>query len=205
MKRYQYYEELKARARAVRAEHGLDSPRVLRSDMRRIYKHYGIRIDLWPYKLKNLRGAFFGGSLGPSVMLRKDLPLDPMIFTMGHELKHFLEDSELQVSYCNDENKDEAIEIGAEIFAAELIFPEQDFIAYMRQNSIAENCCTAEDIVRLKNNTRTTLSYEGLKKRATLLHFAEKGSLDGVKWKLLEKKMYGVPSYLIKRPGHSQM
>lgn len=202
MKRYQYYEDLKARARAVRAEHGLDSPRVLRSDMRRIYKHYGIRIDLWPYKLKNLRGAFFGGSLGPSVMLRKDLPPDPMIFTMGHELKHFLEDSELQVSYCNDENKDEAIEIGAEIFAAELIFPEQDFIAYMRQNGIAENCCTAEDIVRLKNNTRTTLSYEGLKKRATLLHFAEKGSLDGVKWKLLEKKMYGVPYYLIKRPGH---
>lgn len=58
MKRYQYYEELKARARAVRAEHGLDSPRVLRSDMRRIYKHYGIKIDMWPYKLKNLKGLF---------------------------------------------------------------------------------------------------------------------------------------------------
>lgn len=202
MKRQQYYEELKARARAIRAEHGLDSPRVLRSDMRRIYKHYGIKIDLWPYKLKNLKGAFFGGSLSPSVMLKKDLPPDPMIFTMGHELKHFLEDRELQVSYCNEENKDEAIEIGAEIFAAELIFPEQDFVEYMKQSGIAENCCTAEHIVKLKMETGTTLSYEGLKKRAKFFHFAKEGSLDGVKWKLLEREMYGVPFYLNKRQDH---
>jgi Zn-dependent peptidase ImmA (M78 family) len=202
VKRHQYYEELKARARVIRAEHGLDSPRVLRSDMRRIYKHYKIKIDLWPYKLKNLKGAFFGGSLSPSVMLRKDLPPDPMIFTMGHELKHFLEDRELQVSYCNDENKDEAIEIGAEIFAAELIFPERDFTEHMRQRGIAVNCCTAEDIVKLKHETRTTLSYEGLKKRATYLHFAREGALDNVKWILLEREMYGVPFYLTQKDNH---
>jgi hypothetical protein len=50
-----YYEELKTLARQVRAENGLSTPRVLRSDMRRIYKAYGIRIDLWPVAGVSLR------------------------------------------------------------------------------------------------------------------------------------------------------
>jgi len=61
---------------------------VLRSDLRRIYRTEGIRIDLWPYKFKGLRGAYFNDELGPTVLLAKGLPQDPMVFTMAHELKH---------------------------------------------------------------------------------------------------------------------
>jgi Zn-dependent peptidase ImmA (M78 family) len=193
--RFDYYEELKLLARQTRAQHGLDSPRVQRSDMRRIYKFYGIKIDLWPYKLKSLRGAIIRDELGTSVMLRKDLPDDPMIFTMGHELKHFLKDGDLSYTYCHANNITEPIEIGAEVFAAELIYPEQDFIEHMNERGILRGSCTAEVIVRLKHDTKTTLSYQGLAKRADRLHFAEAGSLNRVPWKKLEQQIYGEPIY----------
>ena len=78
-----YYEELKLLARQVRAENGLRSPRVLASDLRRIYDKYGITIDSWPYRLRNLRGAFISDHLGTTVMLASGLPQDPMVFTMA--------------------------------------------------------------------------------------------------------------------------
>src|SRR5208337_5613927 len=100
MSRSQYYDDLKSLARQVRKQYDIQSARVLRSDLRRIYRAEGIRIDLWPHKFRKLRGAYFNDEMGPTVMLYKDLPDDPMVFTMGHELKHHLVDSELAVSYC---------------------------------------------------------------------------------------------------------
>jgi hypothetical protein len=99
-----YYEDLKALARQVRAEHGLRSPRVLPRDLMKIYDQYGITIDLWPYRFRNLRGAFINDRLGMTVMLAKGLPQDPMVFTMAHELKHFFRDRDLGISYCDRSN-----------------------------------------------------------------------------------------------------
>ncbi|MDX6612861.1 MAG: hypothetical protein QOD75_2047 [Blastocatellia bacterium] len=195
MNRSQYYEQLKSLARQVRTEHGLDSPRVLRSDMRRIYKFYEITIDLWPHRLKNLRGAIINDGLGASVMLDKRLPDDPLIFTMGHELKHFLTDKQLTLTYCHTKNVNEPIEIGAEIFAAELIFPEADFISWMEEHGIGMGDCTAEVIVRLKHETKTTLSYQGLVKRAYFHQFAAPGVLDGIQFAKLEERVFGTPIY----------
>jgi Zn-dependent peptidase ImmA (M78 family) len=163
--------------------------------MRRIYKHFGIRIDLWPYRLKNLRGAFFNDSCGPTVMLDKNLPDDPLIFTMCHELKHFLRDQDLPLSYCHGGNLNAPIEVGAEIFAAELIFPEDDFLNCMLERGIRRGSCKPSDLVYLKRETGTTLSYQGLTKRAEHFHFCAKGAFDGVKWKKLEEQIFGVPSY----------
>jgi len=166
MLRSQYYEALKKLARETRAEYGLTSARVLRSDLRRIYRDQGIRIDLWDHKFTKLRGAYFNDELGPTVMLCKSLPEDPMVFTMSHELKHHLMDSELSLSYCDSSNQSEPIEIGAEVFAAELIYPEGEFAHDLQAMGISVGGCTPEAIVRLKHDTRTTLSYAGLVKRA---------------------------------------
>jgi len=195
MNRFAYYEEMKALARQLRAEHAIDTPRVLRSDLRQIYRRYGIRIDLWHGKFKRLRGAYFWDDLGATVMLVRGLPEDPMVFTMAHELKHHLVDREAGLSYCDASNENEAREIGAEIFAAEFIFPEQGFIERLTQMSVAIGECTPEILVRLKRETRTTLSYAGLAKRAEYLGFAPKGSLAKVQWKKLEERMFGEPFY----------
>jgi Zn-dependent peptidase ImmA (M78 family) len=195
MSRFAYYESLKELARQVRAEHGLAGPRVLRSDLRRIYQAHGIRIDLWPHRFKQLRGAYFNDDLGATVVLDRNLPPEPMIFTMGHELKHHLADRGLGLSYCDASNKNDEIEIGAEIFSAELIFPETDFIACLDGLGVARGKCTPELLVRLKHETATTMSYAGLAKRAEYLGFASRAGFARVKWKTLEEQIYGEPVY----------
>lgn len=202
MRRTEYYEEMKALARQTRSKYGLTTPRVRRSDLRRIYKICGIQFDLWPRKgaprtvrFKSLRGAFFCDENGVAIMVNRFLPDAPAIFTMAHEFKHFLRDRDSGTLWCGDNNQNEEIEIGAEVFAAELMFPEQDFRDNLIQMGIRKGECTAEVLVRLKHETQTTLSYAGLVKRAEFLGFASPGSLAKVKWKQVEKQIYGEPVY----------
>ena len=182
------YYDVKVLARQVRAENGLTSPRVSTTDLKRIYAKYDIQLDLWPYKLKNLRGAFVSDHYGTSVMLAQSLPQDPMAFTMAHELKHFLTDQDLQVSFCDLSNLNREIEIRAEVFAAEMLFPDQYFVEYMARTGIKRRQCTPETLVRLKQETRTTLSYAGLSIKAERLGYSLPGTVTKVKtWRALER------------------
>ena len=182
-----YYEDLRQLARQVRAENGLSSPRVLPSDLRRIYTKYGITVDEWPYRFRHLRGAFINDHLGTTVMLSKGLPRDPMVFTMAHELKHFFRDRDLGISYCDVSNLNKSLEIGAEIFAAELLFPDRDFVAHMTKMGIRRDQCLPKTLVRLKHQTGTTLSYAGLAIKAERLGFAPSHSLTTIKtWRRME-------------------
>jgi Zn-dependent peptidase ImmA (M78 family) len=186
-----YYNDLKRLAREVRAENGLKSPRVLPSDLRRIYFKNGIEIDVWPYRLRNLRGAFMCDDLGTTVMLAKGLPQDPLAFTMAHELKHFYRDRDLGISYCDQSNIHKALEIGAEIFASEFLFPDEDFVDYMSRMRVRRDQCLPKTLIDLKRLTGTTLSYAGLAIKAERLCFAPSNSLTRVKtWRKLER-LYG--------------
>jgi Zn-dependent peptidase ImmA (M78 family) len=182
-----YYEDLKALARQVRAENGLTSPRVLPADLMRIYAKHGITLDEWPYRFKNLRGAFINDHLGATIMIAKGLPQDPKVFTMAHELKHFFRDRDLGISYCDLSNLNKNLEIGAEVFAAELLFPDRDFIAHMNTMGIRRDQCLPRTLIRLKRKTGTTLSYAGLAKKAERLGYAPAHSLTTIKtWRRLE-------------------
>lgn len=193
MSRSHYYEKLKELARRVRLEHGLSSPRVTRSDLRRIIKKLGVRLDKWPLG-KAVRGAYFNDECGPTIVINTDLPDDPAIFTMAHELKHHLADGGSKLSFCARANELEPIEIGAEVFAAELIYPEQDFADAMRSLGVEPNGCTPEHLVRLKESTRTTMSYLALTKRAKWLGFAADDAFAKVKsWTQIRDKLFGVP------------
>jgi hypothetical protein len=190
--RFEYYEKLKGLARDVRSEFGLTTSRVLRSDLRRVYSKHRIRIDLWPH-FKGLKGAYFNDDLGPTVVINSSLPEDPRVFTMAHELKHHLVDRDLPIAFCDVSNQNEAIEIGAEIFAAELIFPENDFKSILEGMGVTIGQGSAESIVRLKVQTRTTLSYAGLTKYAERLGFVAQGAFNGVKWTKLQESIFGEP------------
>lgn len=207
MNRSAYYDEMKELARSMRAKYNLTTSRVQKSHLRAIYRDQGIHIDLWPHRLREVRGAYFNDEFGPNVMLIKGLPEDPMVFTMAHELKHHLVDRELPLACCSDRNANQHIEIGAEIFAAEFIFPEQDFLDALAAKGITTAMCSAEAIVHLKHDTRTTLSYAGLAKRAIFLGLAPPGSLENVHWKKLEESIYGEPFYkqLLRRRKHQQL
>lgn len=43
-----------------------------------------------------MRGVYFNDELGIDVMVKKELPEDALVFTMAHELKHHLLDSDLK-------------------------------------------------------------------------------------------------------------
>lgn len=91
-----YYFDMKELARQVREHYALVSPRVRCSELRKIYRAQGIRLTLWPGKVRNVRGAYFSDELGVNVMVMRELPEDAMAFTMAHELKHHLVDSDLK-------------------------------------------------------------------------------------------------------------
>ena len=193
MNKQSYYEDLKALARQVRAEHGLTTPRVLASDLKRIFAHYGIEVDEWPYRFKNLRGAFINDHLGATVMVAKGLPEDPLVFTMAHELKHFFRDRDLGISYCDQSNLSRSLEVGAEIFAAELIFPDRDFVNQMSRLGIRMNQCLPKTLIQLKRQTATTLSYAALAIKAERLGYAPLNSVTTIKtWRRLEA-LHGRP------------
>jgi len=193
-----YYEDLRRLARQVRAENGLSSPRVLATDLMRIYAKHGIVVDEWPHRFRHLRGAFINDHLGTTVMLAKGLPQDPMVFTMAHELKHFFRDRDLGISYCDQSNLNKSIEVGAEIFAAELLFPDRDFSTHMTTMGIRREQCLPKTLIELKRKTGTTLSYAGLAIKAERLGFAPAHSLTTIKtWRRLEA-LYSAP---LERPG----
>ncbi len=129
------------------------------------------------------------------MLIAKRLPPEQRIFTMAHEFKHHLEDLDRALSYCDPSNGREPIEVGAEIFAAELIFPELDFATVLREMGVRAGECTPETIVYLKQGTLTTLSYTLLAKRAEWMDYAPVGSLQGVQWKKLAEELVGEPLY----------
>jgi hypothetical protein len=195
MTRSSYYEEMKSLAGSTRNKYGLSTARVRRSHLRAIYRDHGIRVDLWSHRLRAIRGAYFNDEIGPTVMLAKGMPEDPTVFTMAHELKHHLVDRDLPIACCSEGNANAYIEIGAEIFAAELIFPDADFLNMLAERGVTKGHCPAEAIVRLKHDTRTTLSYAGLAKRAVFHGFVPRGTFDRIQWKKLEQSIYGEPVY----------
>lgn len=165
--------------------------------MRDLYKAHGIQLVYWEVKLKVLRGAYINDEDGPTVMVFKGLPEDPKLFTLGHELKHHLLDN----GACSTVDGGSDIrEIAAEVFAAELLLPEDLFVEELAKRSITRGRQSSLDdvklgILNLKHDTRTTLSYTGLAKRAERLGYADKGALTSVQWKKLEIAQFGVPFY----------
>ncbi len=193
MTRSAYYEQMKALARQVRTDFTLEGPRVSISDLRKVYKEHGVRIDLRP-GFRELRGAYFNDEDGVSVVINKELPEDPRVFTMGHELKHHLVDRETAGFQCSfREDTSDVVEIGAEVFAAELLLPEKLFEELLASAGVRKGHCCPEDLVTLKRHTRTTLSYAGLVKRAEFLGYISRGSMAGVRFKKLEEKLFGKP------------
>src|SRR5207247_3739645 len=84
-----------------------------------------------------------------------------------------------------------AREMGAEVFAAELIYPEADFGWDFEKIG---GPCNPRALVRLKEATSTTLSYQAMVKRSLrlgLLHYTDEFRFEVVHWGSLEKRLFG--------------
>lgn len=200
-----YYEQMKALALETRQRYELTTSTVSLTSLRQIYKQEGIRLDLWDYKLRKLRGAYMVIGGEPHVLLNKGMkPIEPRIFTMAHELKHHYVDYELARTGslgCQDVSWSHgpAIEIGAEIFASELIYPEAEFLSLIEDSGLPKGGWRSDDVVRLKRICPAPVSYTFLVKRLEWFGFVERGVFKGVKWQNLEDRVFGIPFYRRKR------
>lgn len=201
--RSDYYRQMVSLALEQRALFSINRASISRTEFRRIYKYYGISIQQWPMngiegkKFKKLRGVYFPNLHGsPNVLIARGLPDEPYIFTLAHELKHHLLDRDTASAFCLSEVQDEVKEIGAEVFAAEFIYPTKMFCDDLEEMGIDKGDCTAQDLVVLKRQTKTSLSYAALAKRAERTKYAASGSMPKTGWKKLEMQIYGEPDYV---------
>jgi Zn-dependent peptidase ImmA (M78 family) len=194
----EHYRLARKRAREVRVKYSLITPRVMVSDLKKILRSEGVNsVDYWDkFKGIKIKGAYFNDAAGATVVINKKIitQIEPKAFTMGHELKHHLMDEVQGISLCSADNEQIVLERAADEFAAELLFPSKIFLEHMVDRAIDKGTCTAEQIVRIKHETKTTLSHLGLAIRAYRLGYASPGTLDGIAWNNLRDKMY--PEYV---------
>jgi Zn-dependent peptidase ImmA (M78 family) len=195
MSRSAYYEDLKSLARDKRAKHRVNTSAFGLSQVRTIYKKEGIRIDHWPLPRK-VKALYMCEDGDCSVALQKTLPYEPKLFALIHELKHHYRDREAlgaHLFHCGDYDANELTEKGAEVFAAEFIYPETEFAEDL--NNLGISVREASDIVEIKRNCKAKVSYHFIRKRLQRLGCIAEGQFDGVQFQKLEYQIYGVPFY----------
>ena len=188
-----YYDDLLQLARDKRAAYGVQTAAFGLMQVRDIYKAEDIKIDYWPlpYKIKAL---YMCADDHSSVAIQKTLPDEPKLFALVHELKHHYRDRALLGSgiiSCGDYNANELIEKGAEVFAAEFIYPEAEFIEDMQRRGVS--LWDEEAVVRLKRDCKAKVSYRYLCKRLERIGLVSAGRFNGVQFQKLEDKLFGVP------------
>jgi Zn-dependent peptidase ImmA (M78 family) len=195
MNRHAYYEGLKALAREKRTEHGVATAAFGLTEVRRIYKAEGLRIDYWPLPYK-IKGIYMCADGDPGVAIQQALPYEPKLFALVHELKHHYRDQaviEAGMIHCGDYNANELIEKGAEVFAAEFIYPEAEFAQDIAALAIGD--WAPEEVVRFKRVCKAKVSYRYICKRLERLGIITPGKFDAVRFQKLEDALYGVPYY----------
>jgi Zn-dependent peptidase ImmA (M78 family) len=189
------YTDARKLATSIRAKYSLITARVMVTDLRKIYQQEGIQqFEYWDKFSTRIKGAYFNDEHGTTVVISKRLitQVEPKVFTMAHELKHHLADNVSGVSFCSNDNEKILVERAADAFASELIYPASLVIQDMRSRNIEKGKCTASDIVRLKHETRTTLSHFALALKIARLGYCDATVLK-TRWHILRNQLY--PEY----------
>ncbi|WP_158007717.1 ImmA/IrrE family metallo-endopeptidase [Methyloceanibacter marginalis] len=165
-------------------------------EARQIYRAEAITIDRRPLP-SCLKAIYMCDEVDVSVAIRIGLPMEPTLFALVHELKHHWADQELvRAGYvtCGDYNQNELVEKGAEVFAAEFIYPVAEFSDDIK--SLGDGKWDVDKIIRFKREVcRAKVSYTFVRKRLERLGLVSRDQFDGVKFQKREEEIYGTPLY----------
>jgi Zn-dependent peptidase ImmA (M78 family) len=189
---------MRALALEKRRLYGVETPKLNLTVMRRVYKAEGITIDGRTLSGNNIRASYFCDDGDYSVLLNKDLPREPKLFSLAHELKHHYVDQKIiqgGLIRCGDYNRNEFIEKAAEVFAAEFIYPEDEMRALAASLGVNAHTCTKETVVEFKRACQACISYTFVVKRFEWFGFCPRGTYDKVQFQKLEEEIYGLPIY----------
>ena len=197
MFRSQYYEAMKLLAAEKRLKYSIATASLGLKRIREVYKAEGVAIDLWETSYK-IRAMYMCDGGDPSVLVNRNLPTEPRLFAMVHELKHHYSDQTAlkkgQIR-CGDYNANEVIEKAAEVFAAEFIYPAQEFLDCASSLGLEAGKVTPEELVQLKRVCGAPVSYKFLQKRLEWFGFIERGQFAKIQFQKLEEKLHGVPIF----------
>src|SRR5271154_6658569 len=188
---------MKLLAAQKRKQHGVVTARLGLQKVRTIYKAEGIVIDLRKTSSR-IRAVYMCDGGDPSVLVNRTLPKEPRLFAMVHELKHHYCDQELLKNgeiRCGNYNANELIEKAAEVFAAEFIYPEREFLKCANSIALVPGKVTPEAVVELKRTCGAPVSYKFLQKRLEWFNYIERGEFAKVKFQKLEDSIHGAPIY----------
>ncbi len=197
----QLYEAMKDIARIKRQEYGVTHQNIGLQKVREIYKEEGVKITTREGGFGNLRAAYFSDQLGNEVLLNGKLPADQRLFSLLHEFKHHLVDQqELSgISFCRKYGEQPATEIAAEVFAAEFIWPETDFISMVRDFGLTSSNTSPSLIVAFKRSSQMPVSYKFINKRLKRFGIITEKTIQGVHFLKLEEETYGQPFWKKRR------
>jgi Zn-dependent peptidase ImmA (M78 family) len=193
-----YYEQMRELARTKRLEYEVETKSLTLIVLGHIFRKEGVRIDRRDLKGHRIRAAYFCDEGDASVMVKRSLPAAPKLFCLVHELKHHFVDRPLLeggVIRCGDYNANKEIEIGAEEFAAEFIYPENEFLNLMGDLGLTAETCNPTEIVKFKKACPANISYLFIVKRFERRGLCRKDEYAHVQFQKLEEKIFGVPFY----------
>lgn len=198
MNRNEYYKQMRDLALQMRDKHNVETRLLNKMKIRKIYKDEEVRIDKWDIKSSRIRAAYFCDNDDYSVMVNKRLPKEPYLFALVHELKHHYVDRDIIRTgkvRCGNYNANELIEKGAEVFAAEFIYPEDEMREHLEALGITQHNCTPETVVEFKRSCPAIISYTFIRKRIERFGFCEREKFKQVQFQKLEEELYGLPIY----------
>ncbi len=191
----EYYQEMSELAKQKRLEHNLTTAQIGLAKVRELYKQEGIEIHTTRRPVRNLKAAYFNDKNGCDVLLNMSLPQAPRLFAMVHELKHHYKDRDKLGCLCVEVTETSPIiEIGAEVFAAEFIFPLHEFEQHLVQCGVTGSI-TPEDVVHLMYRSPAQVSYQFMQKCLERLGLIAKGQFKHIQFHNLHKQIYGSPHY----------
>lgn len=192
----EYYRQMKLLAEQKRVEFNVASKKMGLKLIREVYKIECIKIDYQNLKSSRIRASYFCEDGDCSVLVKKNLPAVQRLFALTHELKHHFVDRESIENgkfECGNYNKNKKIEIGAEVFAAEFIFPELEMRQSLADFGITKETITPKKIVEYKKNCGIPISYTFIKKRITWFRLIKNGEYDNVKFQSIEEGLFPNP------------
>jgi Zn-dependent peptidase ImmA (M78 family) len=198
LNRTEYYQQCRALAQTKRYEHAVVTASLNLLVMARIYKKEGIAIDRRKLKGNRIKAAYYCDDGECSVLLNTTPPREPRLFALAHELKHHYLDREKIMNgqiECGDYNANEVIEKGAEVFAAEFIYPELEMRQLVGQMGITSRSCTAQTIVEFKRACPACISYTFIVKRFVRFRLCQRETFSKVQFTKIEEEIYGLPIY----------
>lgn len=187
------YDQARALARLKRAEFGIQTKDVNIPLLKKICKNEGVKVDLVEKIGSRIRAAYFFDDDGMSILLKKDMPREPKIFALAHELKHhFLDRNDIADGKmrCGDYNANKVTEIAAEEFAAEFIYPILEMQQLINSMSISTGNCTSQQVVDIKRCIPAPVSYSFVCKRLERLGIIAKDQFSEIKFQNLEEQLY---------------